>query len=435
MISMTVLARTIRLGAVVLVGPGLARANDAADVGRAQAEVVRAHGDRPIAAIRIEGLRRTRPGVVQQWLSCVVGEPLSGCDLPRIHEQLHRLGIFSAIDVALNDRPEGVEIVVRLEEKWSLYPVPMLWYSPGTEIAGVILVEANLLGYNKGVALGAVYSNRGWYALAGYNDPNIAFTDGFGTVHAFLGSSLVENDRPDGSITQAFHMTRVDVEYQLGWTLFDRLSPAWTGGVRLARVGNVTVLGPEPASDATVFMQGFGLVYSDRRYRDLYDEGLRLSGEAQHAFPIDPRSRAYDDVIFDVKWTRPAPLEGFFDAHAHAFTGAVPVVFEERLGGIDGSRTLPGSGLFGADRYASLALAYQVPFAQVAPGTATVQVFGELGTYARNDEPAVAYGGPGAGLRFYLKRVAIPAVGVDVGYEAGSKRIAFSVAIGYRPLR
>ena len=432
---MTALARAIPLGAVVMLAPSLAAASDASDVASAQAELVRAHGDRPIAAIRTEGLRRTRPAVVQQWLTCAVRQPLSSCDLGKIHEQIHRLGIFSAIDVELNDRPEGVEIVFRLEEKWSLYPVPMLWYSPGTEIAGVILVEANLLGYNKGLAIGAVDSNRGWYALAGYNDPNLAFTDGFASVHAFFGSSLVENDRPNGSIEQAFHMTRVDVEYQLGWTFWDRLSPTWTGGLRLARVGSITVPGTEPASDTTVGMQGFGVVYSDRRYRDLYDEGLRLSAEGQHAFALDRRSRAYDDVIFDVKWTRPAPLDGFVDAHAHAFTGAVPVVFEERLGGLDGSRTLPGSGLFGADRYASLALAYQVPVVQVAPGTATVQVFGELGRYARNDEPGVTYGGPGAGLRVYLKRIAIPAMGVDVGYEAGSHRIAFSVAIGYRPLR
>ncbi|HEY5373097.1 MAG TPA: hypothetical protein VIK01_05390 [Polyangiaceae bacterium] len=96
---------------------------------------------------------------------------------------------------------------------------------------------------------------------------------------------------------------------------------------------------------------------------------------------------------------------------------------------------MPGSGLVGADRYASLALAYQVPILQLSRVTATVQPLVELGRYARNTEPAATYGGPGVGLRLYLKRVAIPAVGVDVGYEAVSKRVAFSVAIGYRPLR
>jgi hypothetical protein len=419
----------------VLLAPGSAHAEDAHEVARAQGAFVRAHGDRPIAAIRFEGLERTRPVVVQQWIDCTVGQTLSSCDLPTIRERLYRLAIFSNIEVELNEQPAGVEIVFRLEEKWSLYPVPMLWYSPGTEIAGLILVEANLLGYNKGLAVGGVYSNRGWYSLVGYNDPNIAYTDLFGSLHAFLGSGLVEDDTPDGAIEQSFDLTRLDTEYELGWTFWDRVSPTWTGALRVAHVRDVHVRGIEPAVDATVAVQGLKLLYSDRLYRDFYDEGLRLSAEAQHSFPLDGRTPGYNDALFDAKLTRPAPLGGFVDAHAHAFVGSMPVVFEERLGGLDGSRTLQGGGLVAADRYGSLSLAYEVPFLMLEPGSATALVFGEAGRYARNAQAAINYGGPGVGLRFYVKRVAIPAVGVDVGYEVGSRRFSFSIAVGYRPMR
>lgn len=422
------------LGSVVL-APGTAHAQAADEVARAQGEFIRAHGDRPIAAFRVEGLHRTRPGVVQQWLECALGGPLSTCDLPAIRERLYRLAIFSAVDVALNERPAGVEIVVRVEEKWTLYPVPMLWYSRESQIAGLVLVEANLLGYNKGLAVGGAYSNRGWYTLLGYNDPNLAFTNLWGSLHAFLTSGLVENDAPDGSIEQLYGMTRFDVEYALGWTFWDRVTPTWNGALRWARVGAAEIPGSQPAVDASVVVQAFQIIYSDRRYRDLYDDGLRLSAEVQHAFPLGLGSPGYDDAIFDAKWARPGPLRGFLDVRAHAFVGSMPVVFEERLGGLDGSRTLPGSGLVAADRYASLALAYQVPFLTLGLGTATGVVFGEVGRYARNAEPAVTYGGPGAGLRFYLKRVAIPAFGVDAGYEVGSRRVSFSIAVGYRPMR
>jgi hypothetical protein len=430
-----VTAALLEVLSLVVLAPGTAHAEPVDQVARAQEEFVREHGDRPIAAIRVGGLRRTRSGVVNQWIECVVGESLSSCDLPRIRDRLYRLDIFSAVDVALNEQPAGVEIVFRFEEKWTLYPVPMFWYTPGTLIAGVVIAEANLLGYNKGVAIGGVYSNRGWYTLAGYNDPNIAYTSLWGSVHAFLGSGLVENDAPDGSIEQSFDLSRFDLEYVLGWTFWDRVSPAWTGALRVARVGAEHVPGSEPAADASVGVQGFRVIYSDRRYREFYDEGLRLSAEVQHAFPLDRASPAYNDAIFDARWARPAPLGGFLDAHAHAFVGVMPIAFEERLGGLDGSRTLPGSGLVAADRYASLALAYQVPLLTFAPGTATGQVFGEVGRYARNAESAVTYGGPGVGLRFYLKRVAIPALGMDVGYEVASKRVSFSLAVGYRPLR
>ncbi len=433
--SARVTAALLEVLGLVVLAPGTAHAEADDEIARAQGEFIRAQGDRPIAAIRVEGLRRTRQGVVQQWIECAVGAPLSSCDLPAIRERIYRLAIFSAVEVALNEQPAGVEIVFRLEEKWSLYPVPMLWYSPESQIAGLVLVEANLFGYNKGLAIGGAYSNRGWYSLAGYNDPNIAYTNLWGSLHAFLGSGVVEDDAPDGSIEQSFDMTRFDLEYALGWTFWDRVSPTWNGGLRVARVGAVHVPGSEPAADASVAVQAFQLTYSDRRFRDLYDEGLRLSAEVQHSFPLDRGSPTYDDAIFDAKLARPAPLGGFLDARAHAFVGSMPIVFEERLGGLDGSRTLPGSGLVAADRYASLSLAYQVPFLMLEPATASGVVFGEVGRYARNAEPAVTYGGPGVGLRVYLKRVAMPAVGADVGYEVASSRISFSISVGYRPMR
>ncbi len=432
-------ATTRRIAALLVVAGVSAIAQaaraDAAEVARAKAEYLAAYGDRPIAAMRVEGLRRTRQGVVWQWIACRRGEPLSRCDLPRIYEQLFRLAIFDDVDVELADEEGGVAIVFDFDEKWTLYPVPMLWYSPDTQIAGLVLVEANLLGYNKGVALGGVYSNRGWYTLAGYNDPNIGYSNVWGTFHAFLGSGLLENDRPDGTIIQSVDATRLDLEYGLGMTFWDRISPAWTGAFRTANVGAVHVPGTVPATDATVGVQGLALVYSDKRYREVYDAGLRLKGEVQHAFPLARGTPAYDDVILDAKWAHAAPLHGYVDVRAHGFVGSMPIVFEERLGGLDGSRTLPGSGLVAADRYGSVSLDYGIPFLFVPQGTATAVAFGEVGRFARNDEPATTYGGPGAGLRFFLRNVAVPAVGVDAGYEIGSQRVRFSISVGYRPVR
>jgi hypothetical protein len=412
-----------------------ARADVAAQIARDREDFIIAHGDRPIAAIRIEGLSRTRPAVVEQWIDCTAGQMLSTCDLSEARERIYRLGIFAEVDVAMIDRDAGVEVVVTIDEKWTLYPVPVLWYSPGTEMAGVILVEANALGYNKGVAIGGVTSNRGWYTIAGYNDPNIGFTNLWGQIHCFFGSGIVEDDAPDGSIEEYFHMRRFDTEYALGWTFWDRVSPTWTGALRTAHITSIENPGSQLPADATVGLQGFQVIYSDRRFRDLYDEGLRASAEVQHAFSLDRVTPPYNDAIFDVRFSTPAPLHGFWDVRARSFIGALPAAFEERLGGLDNSRTIPGSGLVGVDKFGNFGLAYQVPIFSIKPGTMSTQVFGEIGRYVRNDEPPVTYGGPGIGLRFYLKQVAIPAVGVDVGYEVGSKRVAFSVAIGYRPLR
>lgn len=423
------------LALALVVLPLAAGAASNADVARAQAEFLQLHGERAIASVGVEGLHRTRPGVVAQWLVCMPGQPLSTCDLAAIHERLDRLGIFSEIDVGLADAPAGVDVTFRIEEKWTLYPVPMLWYTPGTELAGLVVAEANLLGYNKGLAVGGVYSNRGWYTIAGYNDPNIGFTQGWGSMHTFLGRSTVENDAPDGSIAQSFDMTRFDFEWSLGYTFWDRVSPTWNGSVRVGRVGALHLAGAEPPVDETVTAHAFQLIYSDRRLRWLFDEGLRVAGEVTHAFPLARGSDSYEVAILDADYAHRLPGDGSLEAVGRLHWGELPEVFEERLGGLEGSRTLPGSGLVAADRYGCVDVTWRQPLWTMSLGTLTGQTFAELGRYQRNSEAPATYGGPGLGLRFYVKQVAVPAFGVDVGYEAFSRRTSVSIAVGYRPMR
>jgi hypothetical protein len=412
----------------------VAAAQSAGELEQAKAAFIQAHGDSPVAEIRLEGLHRTHSVVVEQWIDIVPGEPLSHCELGEIYERLNRLAIFTSIDVSLAPEEGGAVVTFRFDEKWSLYPVPIFWYFPGTEVVGLVVAEANLLGYNKGLALGGLYSNRGWYGLVAYTDPNIAFTPLWGSLHILFGRGLVENDAPDGTIEQDYDMSRCDVEYMVGWTFWDRLTPSWTGALRWAHVDAIRIPGAEPPVDSSALLQGLQVVYSDRRYRFLFDEGLRLSAEVQHAFPLESTTRPYEVLILDAKLARPVG-PGSIELDGRSFVASLPVVFEERLGGLDGSRTLPGSALVAADNYASLTLAFQHPLLATGLGTVTGVAFAELGRYQRNAEPGVVYGGPGAGLRFYLERVAIPAVGIDLGYEVGSGRVAFSVVVGYRPTR
>lgn len=393
------------------------------------------HGDQPVAVVSIEGLKSTRPVVVEQWIDIHRGDMLSHCDLDALYERINRLAIFSAVHFELEERDDGVAIRIQLDEKWTLYPVPIFWFFPGTEVAGVVFVEANAFGYNKGWALGGVYSNRGWYAIAGYIDPNIAFTNLWGRLEAFVGSGLIENDNVSGDAVQKYDDARFDLQYALGWTFWDRLSPTLTGALRTAKVDDIKIAGVDPPTDVTLIEQGVKLIYSDLRYRFYYDAGTRLSVELQHGFPIDGHTAAFNGLVADASIALPVLERTVLQASFHTTYANFPVVIEDRLGGLDGSRTLPGGGLIAADKYVQGTVSYQVPIVSAGIGTLTGLAFAELGSFGRNDEAQVLYGGPGAGLRFYLRQVAIPAVGVDVGYELGSKQASLSVVVGYRPTR
>ena len=412
------------------------RAEVADDVARAQGELVRARADPPITSFGSKGSTERTPG------SSKSGSPARRASASRAatSRTSASASIGSPSSAASTSRSKSRRAAPRSSStsKRSGRSIRCRWSGTrrGRRSRGSVLGQATCSAPTRGSRSAA--STR---TAAGTRSPRTAIptshtaTSGARSTRS-SGTASSRTTGPTARIIEQFDMVRLDVEYALGWTLWDRVSPAWTGAFRLARVGTIYVPGIDPPVDATVALQGLQLTYSDRRYRGLYDEGLHASAEVQHAFPLDGVTHAYSDVILDVEWAHAAPITGgFIDVHARAFDGTPPVVLEERLGGLDGSRTLPGSGLVAANRYVAAWFDYQIPFFSPSFGTATAGPWGEVGRYADEEAPGVTYGGPGLGLRFFLKQVAIPVLGVDGGYEVGSGTFRFSVSVGVRPLR
>src|SRR5215470_4625652 len=112
------------------------------DLNRARDAYIAEHGDRLVEAIEVEGLHRTHRVVIDQFVRIRTGDPLSSCDLGELYERLYRLAIFSRVAIDLAPTGEGVAVRIHVDEKWTLYPVPLLWLFQGTEVVGLVLAEA-----------------------------------------------------------------------------------------------------------------------------------------------------------------------------------------------------------------------------------------------------------------------------------------------------
>ncbi len=385
-----------------------------------------------IASVRVEGLRGTHEEVVLQWVRVRPGDPVARFDEVRLRADLLRLGIFSDVRVERRAAPEGVDLVIEPRERWSLYPVPMLVYYRDTYLLGGLLVESNALGRNKGWALGGVYSNRGWQLLGAVVDPNVAYTDWYAKLSVFGGSGLLENVDATGRIVQSFALSRVDAQYSVGRTLYRVLTPAWTGAVRAVRVERAIEGAALP--DETALSQGVALIYSDLDPRGHFDAGLRTAVEYQHGFPIGAGSTPFDTLLSDTRLGIPTVADQALQFGVFWSYARYPPALETRLGGLDGSRTLPAL-LVPADKHASATASYQVPALRGRWGVGSISPFVEAGVYRRDGDAANAYWGPGLGFQVFLRQVAMPAFGADVAYQMGTGRFQFSLAIGYRPTR
>lgn len=76
-----------------------------------------------ITAIQYEGLNRTKPAYVDQFLSFGVGEQLDSAKIQRTRQQLVNLEMFSDVQYEIMESDIGVEVIFHFQELFTLLPI------------------------------------------------------------------------------------------------------------------------------------------------------------------------------------------------------------------------------------------------------------------------------------------------------------------------
>lgn len=378
--------------------------------------------------IHVTGLMRTDQRVVTQYLEVGEGDAADRVDAEALRVFLERLRIFSRVEVTLSET-DGTACVreciltIDVREKWSLYPIPVYVKYRDTEIGGAFLVESNFLGENKGLAAGALISNRGWQALLGYTDPHIRYSRISTTIRYLAGQVFIEDATPKGEILRSYTLMRHDFQSATGYN--------WRSGFFigvLAGYRSAEVLDRAWIASASVMNLGVRLRYSSVTPTDFFqtgfettfdsEKGIAFSGEDLHtvssasALHLKTFKRQFVSFLVSFQYSHyPQPLE-------------------QRLGGWQGTRTLPAL-LVPADKFAVGAINYQVGFLQFSWATFAALAFFDAGTARRDGETPITFYGPGAGVRMYLTEITIPAFGVDIARDIPSEQVQVSFFIGY----
>ena len=128
------------------------------------------------------------------------------------------------------------------------------------------------------------------------------------------------------------------------------------------------------------------------------------------------------------------PRREYFGRHrlsllVHGGAGEMPPAFETRIGGMAGYKTLPSNEI-SADYYISGTLTWECPFYHSSFLTVTAAASWEQGAFKKDDHGMQNAFGPGAGFRVYLKKIAIPAVGLDLVYNIEARELLFAGSVG-----
>ena len=376
----------------------------------------------------VQGNTRTRTRHVEKLFEDCANEPevrgLAGEALAsRLRQCLLNSRLFSQVEV-VEAHPGAYRVWV--DERWTLIPLPYAQVESGDErTVGGILMESNLFGLGKLLILGGSVSDRGTAYTLAYIDRGIAMSNWRLTMRTGQTRQALEHHTGD-MVTDELLEMRQDTALALGYR-FRRL----TAAVGLARqdLRFEAVEGfARPESSASLRVTG-ELRFEDSDYRLFYDDGANL--RLDMAWERDRTDAASSVRLVRFRAQRGATIGRVHALVVELLAGSVEggtVADAIRLGARPGFRGILSQSAW-AERYAAVAADYRIPVAQREYGTWVVAGFADAGAIVHRGATMrqIDHAALGVGIYLFLRKIALPGIGVEVGYN-GQYRGAFGAA-------
>lgn len=378
--------------------------------------------------VRIEGLKRTKERVVADFIEIRPGEGVEPEVLQELQDRLIKSELFASVAVTTEPVDPGtVDVVVTVDEKWTLVPIPFFSTSGDGFSGGLILIETNLFGLNKqliGAGFGGTDGVSGFFV---YADPSLFGSSWSTSISASAGKSDQEILRADGERVRKYTLAGESAGLGVGYGITQDLRISGRLGVSSRRISDFRPgLDETEIEDASLLEPQIGIGYDGTRPVDVLLVGPMVFLGASWTAP----ERGWN-VRSDFSWGA-----ALFGTHrirliGSAGYGEMPVTAEASVSARDGFRTLPYQAAT-ADRWSGGAVLYDLPVVSADWGAFVLSHYWEGGVYETEVLDAQPYYGPGGGFRVYIRQVAIPALGLDVAYNIADPSWVFSFTVGAR---
>jgi outer membrane protein insertion porin family len=441
-----------------------------------------------ITDVRVLDNQRTEESTVRSIAGISIGDTLAEDTLDVVRERLNTAGLFADVNVWWEPHGSGVRINISVTDKFPWAPVPTGSWSSNNKAIGLIFVHGNLFGRGKQLLLGARLATIDSGAVVAYRDPSL-----FGTWIYWQLQGLVQRQvipeyqsygmTPNGdTVTLArpfeFRETRLlsygfepaigiawfrRVKTQIAWHLekfgyFDNGSddpntnppsvqltqataPGTIGVGRAALMfdfrarefavmtggalgASLDYAGRQFGSDFTYWRAGVGWEQGIKFFRAhnfIYGAGTTVgynlpfwtentAGGSNLRGYLGQQFRGDTQVWGKAEYHFPLFSIGSLDFRALGFYDMQAIWF----------RTLPTSGPIGPDAGGYSYNVRDTPDQRAFP--TTLQQGFSFGQSVHDDV--------GAGLRFFLRSVAVPLVGFDAGYGIEARNWQFILVVG-----
>ncbi|MBN2434042.1 MAG: hypothetical protein JXK07_02100 [Spirochaetes bacterium] len=384
-------------------------------------------GDLPIREFRIRGLSRTSSSVVKKQINVSLGENISRFDPDLFTNNSEIRRLFSDIQISYSAENDMAVIEIMLHEKWTLIPFPLFIRNSNKVMVGLYVMESNFLGLGKTLYGGANYSNHGWSTLGGYLDS--AFMSSDFKINLFGKYSMEEYEDADesGKTEREYKAQSRIFRAGIGHPVIKNMD-IYLFGAYSSQVPDESYSKNINLPDAQKeWIASTRFDFKNLKYKEYLSYGITLRLDIARHLAVSDNYHNYNSLEFKSGYScilYKNKLELLFNG----YYGDPPDILSKRVGGRSGYYTLPAD-ITVSKRNLSGTVSVERPLVEISWGAVTAKLFWEQGVYGAESNLSRFYG-PGGGFFFYLKRIAIPALGFNYARNLGTENSEFSVSAG-----
>ena len=390
-----------------------------------------------VSKINFVGLKKTRDSYIQSKVEKFTGKPLAETDLHELETAIQLEGLFDDIHISTAQTSDTeAEITVSVKEKITFIPLPFAMASSSGFMAGGVVMDTNAFGRKDNFMIGGFFSNSGKTGMASFSKPpksngipgfSIFVSGGLSNPElvdleedtilkyksiGFSGSlSLSEKLGEHFSISNSYGYRYLSTEADDDYPLFPE---------EKLHIGKVALSFGYSRSDWNgVFMStnfasvsaAAGLTNSeDEDYRHPF--GLSFAIGEQHPIFVD-RLRMYQKI------------SGYYGKKNH--------ISDYKGQGAASVNILPGS--FSTERIVGGNAGLEVAVAKFSWAMLSIYgdyqlVYTKKNTLLEDDDEYEFMHGPNGGVRFYLSKIAFPALSMGLAYNVTKNYWQFAAEMG-----
>ncbi|MBO7431044.1 MAG: hypothetical protein J6U56_08570 [Spirochaetia bacterium] len=371
-----------------------------------------------ITDIQVQGLKRTKPAVLLEKLEKFKGIDSSDLDKKKLEAELEKTQLISLSDATVS----GSTLHITVEEKFSLLPIPFAYAASDSWGGGLVVVDNNAFGLMDQAAAGGFITSSGWRALAGYSHIQKAHSPFGWNISANGGQSKTRVRDDEGDLLLSYDNSTFSAAAGLNRRLSPWLRASVSSGVDICDVDDES-----PASELVIPLTA-SLTASTASWDGTFLNTIYLTTSVTYNFS-QWHSDNYCTLAAKAGYQQHLVQRLRLIAQGGLFHSPdVPVVFAKNQSAVQVcllNNACRASSMVGAGA------GFEWGIANTRFGVPSLYIQYQT-IWADSIMSDDFFGhGPVAGFKFYLKKIAFPAVDIFTAYNVKTGLIRTSAGAGF----